>query len=244
MLKMHRITMPTPLDPEILDQIRAILRRDLKLSATTPLPEDMPFFGGDIDLDSLDMLLLVTSIERHWGVRIPNESVGKEVFHTVATLARYVQEHRNSTASSPAAPQPVATDWLSFLPHGPEFRFISKVTEVMPGEFARGQWNLTGQEYFFKGHFPNHPIVPGVLIIESLAQLSGLAGQLPKGTAGKIAQVDVRFTQSVSPPATIELEAKISRTLGELQMCDVIARHAGNIIASGVITLHLQASEK
>ena len=234
-----------PLDPEILNQIRTILRRDLKLSATTPLPDDMPFFGGDIDIDSLDMLLLVTSIERQLGVRIANESVGKEVFQTVATLTRYVQEHRKTTGVSPSTPKPPApTDWLSLLPHGPEFRFITKINEVVPGTSARGVWDLTGQEYFFKSHFPNQPIVPGVLIIEALAQLSGLASPSPKGTAGKIAHVDVRFSQAVSPPAQIELEASVSSTLGELQMCQVIARHSGNVIASGNITLHLSQPEK
>ena len=50
--------MTSPIDPEILRQIKTILRRDLKLAPDAPLAEDMPFFGGEVDLDSLDMLLL------------------------------------------------------------------------------------------------------------------------------------------------------------------------------------------
>src|SRR5258706_7651496 len=120
--------MTSGLDPNVLEQIRTILRRDLKLGPDAPLPEDMPFFGGDVDLDSLDMLLLVTSIERQLGVRIPNEAVGKEVFQNVATLARYVQQHRGQSAGKSAGPVQ-AIDWLSRLPHGEAFRFISRVTE-------------------------------------------------------------------------------------------------------------------
>src|SRR5438105_12505446 len=107
-------------DADILQQVRTILRRDLKLGADAPLPEEMPFFGGDVDLDSLDMLLLVTSIERRFGLRIPNQAVGKQVFQNVASLARYVQDHRGQAAARPATvTQP--TDWLARLPHGEAF---------------------------------------------------------------------------------------------------------------------------
>ena len=68
----------TMLDPELVQEIREIVRRDLKLSADEPIAQDMPFFGGNVDLDSLDMLLLLTSVERKFGVKIPNEAVGKE----------------------------------------------------------------------------------------------------------------------------------------------------------------------
>ena len=52
----------------------------------------MPFFGGDVDMDSLDILLLVTSLEKEFGIKVPNAAVGREVFESVATLARFVQE--------------------------------------------------------------------------------------------------------------------------------------------------------
>ena len=227
---------PSP-DPDILQQIRTILRRDLKLAADAPLPEEMPFFGGDVDLDSLDMLLLVTSIERQMGVRIPNEAVGKEVFQNVATLALYVQRHRGEAALQ-AIGAVAETDWLARLPHGEEFRFVSRVTEVRPGESARGVWALSGKEAFFAGHFPGKPIVPGVLIAEALAQISGLAGPSGSGAQGKLAQVNVRFEEAVAPPVEIELESKVVRVLGPLQMCDVAARVGTKIVASGAITLH------
>lgn len=227
----------TSLDPEILEQTRSILRRDLKLGATDPLPEAMPFFGGDVDLDSLDMLLLVTSIERHFGVRIPNEAVGKEVFQNVGSLARYVQDHRGE-APVKGVVVVARSDPLAGLPHGKEFRFVSRVTDVRPGESARGVWSLTGTEPFFAGHFPGNPIVPGVLIAEALAQLSGLAGPAGSGPQGKLAQVDIRFEQAVVPPVEIELSSKLSRVMGALQMCEVVAQVGPAVVARGTITLH------
>src|SRR5258706_1773348 len=125
--------MTSRLDPNILEQIRTILRRDLKLGLDAAVPEEMPFVGGNVDPDSLDMLLLVTSIERQFGLRIPNEAVGKEVFQNVASLTRNVQDHAGQGDVAPAA-TPQQVDWLSRLPHGKDFRFITRVIEVRPGE--------------------------------------------------------------------------------------------------------------
>lgn len=235
--------MTTGLDPDILQQIKTILRRDLKLGPDAPLAEDMPFFGGDVDLDSLDMLLLVTSIERQMGVRIPNEAVGKEVFQNVSTLARYVQDHRTTATPNAVAIAP-PTDWLAQLPHGEAFRFVSRVTEVRPGEMARGVWSLKGDEPFFAAHFPGKPIVPGVLIAEALAQISGLAGPTGSGSQGKLAQIDLRFEQAVQPPVEIALESKITRVLGPLQMCEVTARVGSFTVASGSLTLQRGSGDK
>ncbi len=235
--------MNSGIDPDILQQIKTILRRDLKLSPDAPLADDMPFFGGDIDLDSLDMLLLVTSIERLMGVRIPNEAVGKEVFQNVTTLAQYVQNHRAASVAPPVAvAQPI--DWLSQLPHGEAFRFVSRVTEVRSGEMATGVWSLHGSEPLFAAHFPGRPIVPGVLIAEALAQISGLAGAVGSGTQGKLAQIDLRFEQAVAPPVEITLESKITRVLGPLQMCEVTAKVGSFIVAVGSLTLHRGDGEK
>ncbi len=219
------------LDPELVQQIREIVRRDLKLSADEPMAENMPFFGGNVDLDSLDMLLLLTSIERKFGVKIPNETVGKEAFQSLGSLAGYIQTHRTSGKSSSEI------DWIARLPHGPEFRFVSRVDEVRPGEMARGAWIVTGHEPFFAGHFPGSPIVPGVLIAEALAQISGIAGPADSG-AGKIAHIDVRFEESAVPPVEIAISSKLVRVLGALQMCEVTAQVGPKVLARGSITLH------
>jgi 3-hydroxyacyl-[acyl-carrier-protein] dehydratase len=124
-----------------------------------------------------------------------------------------------STASASAAP----ADPLAHLPHAAPFRFVSSVTSVKPRESAEGIWEISGSEDFFRGHFPGNPIVPGVLISEALAQLSGIAGSsgTASGKSGMLAHVDVRFEKPVAPPATIVLRSTVTGTMGSLQKFDV-----------------------
>jgi 3-hydroxyacyl-[acyl-carrier-protein] dehydratase len=234
--------------PEIVEHVKAILRRDLKLGPTAAIADDMPFFGGDVDMDSLDILLLVTSLEKEFGIKVPNAAVGREVFENVGTLARFVQTQkaagtRGGAAGVVSAAPPV--DYLARLPHQAPFRFVSRLTDVRPGDSAEGVWALTGQESFFAGHFPGRPLVPGVLIAEALAQLSGIAGPsvATGGGAeeGKLAHVDVRFEEAVAPPAEIVLKTKLFRAVGALQQFNVEATANGKVVARGSLTLHRTA---
>lgn len=226
-------------DAGLLDEVRSILRRDLKLGPDASIPDDAPLVGGDMDLDSLDILLVVSSLEKRFAIKIPNEVVGRWIFQNVATLAKFVQDNRQTlSAHNPGGgAAQVRRDWLSLLPHGPEFRFVSRVGEVIPGKSASGVWAVSGSEFFLAGHFPGRPIVPGVLITEALAQIAGLAASDAKGGAGVLAQVDVKFETPVIPPAGIELHASVSRSMGGLRMCDVVASVGGRAAARGSVTI-------
>ena len=68
----------------------------------------------------------------------------------------------------------LSQDTLDLLPHKPPFRFLTSLQRIDQGQCGEALWRVTGEEDFLKGHFPSDPIVPGVLIIEALAQLSGL----------------------------------------------------------------------
>ncbi len=81
---------------EIIDRLTAILRRDLKLGAHIALQPDTVLFGGDLDLDSLDALLLLQSVEREFGLKIPNEAMQPGVFRTLNVMAEFVEEHNRS----------------------------------------------------------------------------------------------------------------------------------------------------
>ncbi len=222
-------------DPQLLERLKLILRRDLKLAPDAPIDQNTSFFSAQVDLDSLDMLLLVTSVEREFGVKIPNEAVGRTVFESVNTLARYIQE-KGGTANRNVSTPPV--DPLERLPHRDPFRFVSKVTGHKPGESAEGIWTVTGSEAFFAGHFPGNPLVPGVLIAEALAQISGLAGATSNvSDSGKLAHVDIRFEQPVTPPADIVLKSKLTRSLPPLQHFDVSAEVNQQVVARGSLTL-------
>jgi 3-hydroxyacyl-[acyl-carrier-protein] dehydratase len=101
------------------------------------------------------------------------------------------------------------------LPHRPPFLFVSAVSAVEPGQSASGQWVLTGEEPFFSGHFPGRPTLPGVLMVESLAQLGGIAVLLDPRYAGKLPLFGgierARFRRQVVPGDTLELEVTMDR---------------------------------
>ncbi|HEY1830061.1 MAG TPA: 3-hydroxyacyl-ACP dehydratase FabZ [Acidimicrobiales bacterium] len=101
------------------------------------------------------------------------------------------------------------------LPHRPPFLFVTSVSAVEPGASASGDWVLTGEEDFFKGHFPGRPTLPGVLMVESLAQLGGIAVLLDPRYAGKLPLFGgiekARFRRQVGPGDTLHLEVTMDR---------------------------------
>jgi 3-hydroxyacyl-[acyl-carrier-protein] dehydratase len=137
---------------------------------------------------------------------------------------------------------PVVDDvLLDKLPHGEAFRFVSRVDEIEPGVSGRGVWSVKGDEGFFTGHFPGQPIVPGVLLGEALAQMSGLVALAhEKGEAAGnafLAQLDIRLKRPVVPPAEIVLESTLTRHVRVLTQFDVKATVDGKPVALGALTL-------
>jgi acyl carrier protein len=82
----------SPSITSIIDRLTEILRRDLKLGDSAVIRADTRLLGGDHDLDSLDVLMLITSVEKSFGIKIPNEEIRKDSFTSVATLTAYVEE--------------------------------------------------------------------------------------------------------------------------------------------------------
>ena len=225
---------------EIRQRVKDILRRDLKMGENVRIDDHTPLFNSQADLDSLDMLLLVSSIEREFGFRIPNEAVRQTVFHNVDSLAGYIELNRLSKPTSRVQViEPIANP-LDRLPHGPAFRFVTKVNIIKPGESIEGIWSVHGDEPFFAAHFPGRPIVPGVLLAEALAQISGLLAS-DSVQHGALAHLDIRFDKPVAPPADILLKSRLTNQLASLRQFQVSASVGDNIVAQGTLALHLSA---
>jgi len=109
----------------------------------------------------------------------------------------------------------MAVEPTDVLPHRDPFLFVSEVLVVDPGRSATGRWHLRGDEAFFAGHFPMRPTLPGVLMLESLAQLGGIAVLADGRYAAKLplfGGVDkARFRRQVVPGDVLELEVTVGR---------------------------------
>lgn len=235
-------------DASLTDRVTAILRRDLKLGSRAVIDEDTPLIGGDFDLDSLDMVMLVTSVEKEFGVKISNAEMGQSAFSSVGSLVEMIRTQSANGSTVDAEVKQTATAKvdgestlaaaLERLPHAEPFRFVDRVVELEAGVAGRGEWDLSGQEAFFAGHFPSQPLVPGVLICEALAQVAGIVGSTDgQPDSAVLVNVSVDLRKAVEPPATLVLDAKLLRSVNAMQVFEVEAQHNGDVVARGELTL-------
>jgi 3-hydroxyacyl-[acyl-carrier-protein] dehydratase len=126
-------------------------------------------------------------------------------------------------ATPPAMPVDV-TRIMGMLPHRYPFLLVDRVLELEPGKRVRALKNVSFNEPFFQGHFPGNPVMPGVLVIEAMAQAGGLLTQLSAGADGGdrhfyLVKVDnARFSRMVVPGDQLILEVTLKRTIRNMAL--------------------------
>lgn len=131
---------------------------------------------------------------------------------------------------------------LSTLPHGPAFRFIDALDELVPGRSGSASYLLRGDEAFLAGHFPDAPLMPGVLLIEAIAQLGGVIAQsdpaIPPLRELRLAAVNnAKITGSAVPGETVRLSATVTGRLDALVQIEGRAHVGTRMVLSTRLTL-------
>ena len=131
---------------------------------------------------------------------------------------------------------------LECLPHGAEFRFIDRLLALDPGMAGVGEYQVRGDEPFLRGHFPNQPLMPGVLLLEAAAQLAGTVAQSdpkvsPMPGLKLTAVRGAKILGTARPGEVIRLEARVVGRLNNLVQAQASASVNGRPVLEAELTL-------
>jgi 3-hydroxyacyl-[acyl-carrier-protein] dehydratase len=157
------------------------------------------------------------------------------------------QANENQAGATAAAPADTGqtvdiAGILRAIPHRYPFLMIDRVEGLLPGQSAIGVKNVTVNEPFFQGHFPNHPVMPGVLIIESMAQTAAVlvVHTLGPDAAGRVVYFmsveGAKFRRPVMPGDTLYIHCTKERSRGQVWKFNAIVRVNGAVVAEATYT--------
>ena len=133
------------------------------------------------------------------------------------------------------------------LPHRYPFALVDRITDGEEGSWARGRLCVSATSPVFCGHFPSYHVLPGVLIVEALAQVAAVAMlSMPqnRGKLGFFAQIkDARFRRQVTPGDMLELESRVTRVRGSFAFVEAEARVDGEVACTAQLTLALGSAD-
>lgn len=171
---------------------------------------------------------------------------------TSVASAADAEMHASSEAGETAAAvdaartsHPLSIDEIKeIIPHRYPFLLIDQVVDYEPGKFADARKCVTMNEPFFQGHFPQYPVMPGVLIIEALAQTGAVALLSMPANKGKIALFggikNARFKKQVRPGDVLELHCALTRMHGPVGMGTAVATVNGKTAVQAELTFAVQ----
>ncbi|HYZ43099.1 MAG TPA: 3-hydroxyacyl-ACP dehydratase FabZ [Stellaceae bacterium] len=129
---------------------------------------------------------------------------------------------------------------LEMIPHRHPFLMIDKVVDAVANQRATGVKTLSGEEYYFQGHFPARPVMPGVLIIEAMAQTAAVLvvhtlGPKSEGKLVYFMSVDnARFRRPVFPPTRLDIHVTKQRNRGNVWKFEAVAKVGESVMAEAV----------
>ncbi len=151
-----------------------------------------------------------------------------------------MEEMTTDTSTSPTLPLEAA-DIIRILPHRYPFLLVDRIIELEPGKRVVGIKQVTANEPQFTGHFPDRPIMPGVLMVEALAQTAGVAVMTLdeyRGKLGLFAGIDdCRFRRLVQPGDTLRLEVTVEKLRGMFGRVKAVASVDGEIAVEATLSI-------
>jgi len=172
-------------------------------------------------------------------------------------LARILRDGQGAGGSRSVAPGSAAAksgqdfssrEILEIIPHRYPFLLVDKVLEIDDGRSGVGVKNVTINEPFFQGHFPGRPVMPGVLIVEAMAQLAGLVMRSRKGSGVRIVILisldNVKFRKMVEPGDQLILEANVKKVRSSIAQVATRALVCGVVVAEADVCFRMLQEDK